>query len=129
MAISTTYAPSGITNSIREDLEDVITNIAPTDTVFMSNIGKKKVQSTYHEWLTDTLATAANCAVTEGNDAVLATPTAAERTGNYTQISAKSRRSCLCKFARWKTLRLRMKRFWHVSAWAVARLSNVLSTG
>ncbi len=89
MAISTTYAPSGITNSIREDLEDVITNIAPTDTVFMSNIGKKKVQSTYHEWLTDTLATAANCAVTEGNDAVLATPTAAERTGNYTQISAK----------------------------------------
>ena len=48
MAISTTYAPSGITNSIREDLEDVITNIAPTDTVFMSNIGKKKVHSTYH---------------------------------------------------------------------------------
>lgn len=89
MAISTTYVPSGITNSIREDLEDVITNIAPTDTIFMSSIGKKKVKSTYHEWLIDTLNTAGNNAVTEGNDAVLATPLAATRVGNYTQISAK----------------------------------------
>lgn len=89
MAISTTYSPSDITNSMREDLSDIITNIAPTDTVFMSNIGKQKVKSTYTEWLEDTLATAANNAVTEGNDAVLATITAPSRTGNYTQISAK----------------------------------------
>ncbi len=89
MATETTYAPSGITTALREDLSDVITNIAPTDTVFMSNIGKEKVKGKYHEWLTDTLTTAANCAVTEGNDAVLTTPNAQTRVGNYTQVAAK----------------------------------------
>jgi hypothetical protein len=48
MATSTTYAPAGITTAMREDLSDVITNIAPTDTVFMSNIGKEKVKARYH---------------------------------------------------------------------------------
>jgi hypothetical protein len=89
MATSTTYAPAGITTGLREDLSDVITNIAPTDTVFMSNIGKEKVKGKFHEWLTDTLTTAANCAVTEGNDAVLTTIAAQTRTGNYTQVAAK----------------------------------------
>jgi hypothetical protein len=79
MATGTTYIPAGITTALREDLSDVITNIAPTDTVFMSNIGKESVKGKYHEWLTDTLTTAANCAVTEGNDAVTTT----------TQIAAK----------------------------------------
>ena len=55
----------------------------------MSNNSKEKVKSKYHEWLTDTLATAANCAVTEGNDAVLADVAAQTRVGNYTQIAAK----------------------------------------
>jgi hypothetical protein len=89
MATSTTYAPSGITSGFREDLSDVISNIAPTDTVFLSNIGKTKVKNRYTEWLTDTLTTAANCAVTEGNDAVNTTIAAQTRTGNYTQIAAK----------------------------------------
>ena len=40
----------------REDLTDVIYNIAPTETPFMSNIGRTKCTSTYHEWQTDTLA-------------------------------------------------------------------------
>lgn len=89
MAIATTYNPAAITKAIREDLEDIITNIAPTDTVFMSNISKKKVKSTYHEWLIDTLSSAANNAVTEGTDAVIADIAAQTRVGNYTQISAK----------------------------------------
>lgn len=89
MATSTTYVPSGITKAVREDLSDLITNIAPTDTVFMSNIGKTKVKNTYSEWLTDTLNTAANCAITEGNDADVTTVNAQTRTGNYTQIAAK----------------------------------------
>jgi hypothetical protein len=89
MATSTTYAPSAITSGIREDLSDIITNIAPTDTVFMSNIGKTKIKNKYTEWLIDTLTTAANCAITEGNDASLTTIAAQTRTGNYTQISAK----------------------------------------
>ena len=86
---TTTYAPAGITTALREDLSDLITNIAPTDTVFMSNIGKEKIKGKYHEWLQDTLTTAANCAVTEGNDAVLTQALAQTRVGNYAQISAK----------------------------------------
>lgn len=89
MGTSTTFAPTNITNELRENLDDVITNIAPTDTVFMSNISKKKVDGTYVEWLEDTLATAANNAVTEGNDAVYAAIVAPSRTGNYVQQSAK----------------------------------------
>jgi len=89
MATSTTFAPSGITVELRENLDEVITNIAPTDTVFLSNISKKKIQGTYYEWLEDTLAAAANNAVTEGNDAVYATIVAPTRTGNYVQQSAK----------------------------------------
>jgi hypothetical protein len=89
MALSSTHYPAGITYAIREDLSDIITNIAPTDTVFLSNIGKETATNKYHEWLTDTLSTAANCAVTEGNDAVAADILAQTRTGNYTQIAAK----------------------------------------
>lgn len=89
MATTTTANPAGITTSLRDDLSDVITNISPTDTVFMSNIGKVKVKGKYHEWLTDSLSTAANCAVTEGNDAVVADGHSQTRTGNYTQIAAK----------------------------------------
>lgn len=88
MAQATTGLPTGITTALREQLDDVITNIAPYDTVFLSNIPKTKVKGKYVEWLIDTLTTAANNAVTEGNDAVLATPAAQTRKGNYTQISA-----------------------------------------
>uniref|UniRef100_A0A6H1ZIY1 Putative capsid protein n=1 Tax=viral metagenome TaxID=1070528 RepID=A0A6H1ZIY1_9ZZZZ len=48
MATATTYSPSTVTYSHREDLEDLITNISPTDTVFMSNISKTKVKAKYH---------------------------------------------------------------------------------
>jgi hypothetical protein len=87
--VTTTASPAGITYGLREDLSDVITNISPADTVFMSNIGKTKVKAKYHEWLTESLTAAANCAVTEGNDAVLADGHYQSRVGNYTQIAAK----------------------------------------
>lgn len=44
---------------IREELSDVITNIDPTDTTFISNIPKGKSSSYKHEWITDTLTAAA----------------------------------------------------------------------
>lgn len=89
MATSTTFNPAGITVELREQLDDLITNIAPVDTVFMSNIGKTKVKGRYVEWLEDTLATAANNAVTEGNDAVYGTIVAPSRVGNYVQQATK----------------------------------------
>lgn len=74
----------------REDLRDVIYNIAPTDTPFMSNAGTGSASNTYHEWQTDTLASAVDTnAVAEGDDATTDAVTPTVRLGNYTQISDK----------------------------------------
>ena len=52
-----TYSQVGI----REDLEDIIYNIAPMDTYFFNNVSKSKAKNTLHDWQTDTLdAPAAN---------------------------------------------------------------------
>ena len=81
-----TYAAVGL----REDLSDVIYNISPTDTPFMSTIGKTKATAVYHEWQTDSLAAAAANAAVEGADASTATLSATTRVGNRTQISQKT---------------------------------------
>ncbi len=77
--------------AIREDLSDVIYDISPTDTPFLSGIAKKgSVSNTYFEWQTDALAAASGSnAVVEGAAAGTATTTATTRLGNYTQISNK----------------------------------------
>lgn len=51
MAMTSTGNPAAITTALREDLSDVITNISPVDTVFMSNISKTSVKGKYVEWL------------------------------------------------------------------------------
>ena len=70
----------------REDLIDIITNISPMDTWFTSNTGSTRAISTYHEWQTDALATAAANAQVEGDNATNSAIVATVRTGNYTQI-------------------------------------------
>ncbi len=42
----------------REDLSDVIYNISPTDTPFLSSAAKVKASAVLHEWQTDSLAAA-----------------------------------------------------------------------
>lgn len=74
---------------IREDLEDIIYDISPTDTPFVSNIAKKKATATNHEWQTDSLASPAANAQVEGDDAATNTATPTVRFGNYTQIFTK----------------------------------------
>jgi len=75
----------------REDLTDVIYNISPTDTPFMSSVGKTKATAVYHEWQTDSLADATTAnAVVEGADATSATLAPTTRVGNRTQISQKT---------------------------------------
>ena len=75
----------------REDLTDVIYNIAPTDTPFMTSIGKTKATAVYHEWQTDSLdAVNLSNAVVEGATASDATLTPSVRVGNRTQISQKT---------------------------------------
>ena len=75
----------------REDLTDVIYNISPTDTPFMSSVGKTNATAVYHEWQTDSLADASTAnAVVEGADASSATLAPTTRVGNRTQISQKT---------------------------------------
>ena len=77
---------------IREDLSNVIYNISPEETPFISNIGRENVKNTYFEWQTDSLAAAsASNAALEGDDVgsfSAVNPTS--RIGNYTQISTKN---------------------------------------
>jgi len=81
-----TYAAIGN----REDLSDIIYDISPTETPFMSSIPKTTATSTKHEWLTDALAAASAAnAVLEGDDATTDALVQAVRNTNYTQISDK----------------------------------------
>ncbi len=87
MAIYNAYDAIGL----REDLTDVIYDISPTETPFMSSIGKTKATAVFHEWQTDSLAAATtNNAAVEGADASDATLSPTTRLGNYTQILQKT---------------------------------------
>jgi hypothetical protein len=81
-----TYTAIGI----REDLSDVIYDISPTDTPFMSSIGKNKATATFHEWQTDSLAAAALGGAVEGADQSSITASPTSRVGNRTQIFTKA---------------------------------------
>jgi len=83
-----TFAAKGI----RESLSNVIYNISPEETPFMSNIGRENVKNTYFEWQTDSLAAASTTnAQVEGDDVSSYDSTAATtRIGNYTQVSRKT---------------------------------------
>ena len=74
----------------REDLSDVIYDISPTTTPFLSGITRTTATATNHEWQTDTIgAASATNAVIEGNDATTTAAVPSVRLGNYTQISDK----------------------------------------
>jgi len=76
---------------IREDLQDVIYSISPTDTPFMSSAGREAVRNTLHEWQTDSLAAASTSnAVIEGDEATLDASSATSRLSNTTQIMDKT---------------------------------------
>lgn len=75
----------------REDLEDLIYNISPTDTPFMKMAGKGTAKAVFHEWQTDSLATAvATNAAIEGDDATNTSVVPTVRVGNYCQIAQKA---------------------------------------
>jgi hypothetical protein len=76
----------------REQLADVIYNIAPTETPFMQNAGRGTAKGKFEEWQTDSLASASTTNQhIEGDDITsfdAVTPTV--RLANYTQISRKT---------------------------------------
>lgn len=79
-----------MSNSIREDLEDVIWDLAPMDTWCLSNLDKVTAEGTKHEWLLDSLEAATLNAQLDGDDAVLATINQPSRYINYCQIARKN---------------------------------------
>jgi hypothetical protein len=84
---SKAYDLSG--GALREDLEDMIYDISPMDTVFLNGIARLKAASTTHEWLTDALAAAAKNAAIEGDGHSPTARALPARLKNYTQIARK----------------------------------------
>lgn len=79
---------------IREDLSDLISNISPMETPFLSGMGKSSVGNTLFQWQTDALSapaggTSGNRAI-EGDDASANAPVEPTLLTNYTQISRKA---------------------------------------
>ena len=87
MAVLQTYQVT--TN--REDLTDIVTNITPTKTPFLSSAPSNKAYMTYHEWSTDeiTVPTANDNAQVEGVDFQSEDQYAPDRAGSFTQIFTK----------------------------------------
>jgi len=91
MAVNANTNETYDVSTIREDLQDALISISPTETPFMSSIGRRSASNTYFEWPVVELAAASNSnrvaegEAAPGNDA----PTNALRMANYTQISDK----------------------------------------
>lgn len=91
MAIVTNTFTTFDAKGIREDLSNIITNIAPEETPYMSNIRKESISNSLFEWQTDTLAAAAANKQLEGDDVTsFDSVTATVRLQNYAQISRKT---------------------------------------
>tara|TARA_Y100001973_G_C5192416_1_gene331846 strand:+ start:1546 stop:2526 length:981 start_codon:yes stop_codon:yes gene_type:complete len=91
MAIITNTATRYSVNGIREDFSDIIYNISPETTPFISNMTKRrKATNTIFEWQIDSLASAASNAQIDGDDLSSFTAiTATTKLSNVTMISRK----------------------------------------
>jgi hypothetical protein len=78
------------TGGNREDLSDVLFDVSPTETPFITAIKKNKATGTSHDWLTDVLADPAENAQIEGNDSAAVDATPRQRLSNFTQILTKN---------------------------------------
>lgn len=80
-----TYSAIGV----REDLADVIYDISPTETPFMSNAKRGSCSQKYVEWQTDSLAAATSGGAIEGDEATGLSGVPTVRWANYTVIQTK----------------------------------------
>ena len=91
MAIATNTRTTYSAVGIREDLSDIIYNISPMETPFISSVGKGSCDNTLFEWQTDELADAAANQQLEGDDSMNALAVGEpRRLQNYCQISYKA---------------------------------------
>lgn len=73
----------------REELSDVIYNISPTATPFMSAIGRTNVNNVQFDWQTESLPTASGTGKLEGFELSRSASTATVRESNICQISSR----------------------------------------
>src|SRR6185503_12106948 len=74
----------------REDLLDLISNIDPYDTPFVTSAPKVKANAVLHQWLTDTLPATSTAGLNEGDDFGVGTATTRPaRLTNQCQIFRK----------------------------------------
>ena len=90
MAVPTNTVTTFSAIGNREDLANIIYDISPMDTPFLSQAAKSRASAVYHEWQTDALEAAGANRQIEGDDASANTFVATTRVGNYCQISAKT---------------------------------------
>lgn len=75
----------------REDLTDDIFRVTPSDTPFVSAVGRTTAKAVFHEWQTHSLASVdTSNAQIEGDEFTYTAPTATTRVGNRLQILRKS---------------------------------------
>jgi hypothetical protein len=89
MAKSTNVQATYETIGIKEDLADVIYNVDPFDTPFMSAIGRGSVTQPTWDWQVDGLDAPQKNAVEEGEDKAVRAVTPTQRVGNHQMISDK----------------------------------------
>ena len=73
----------------KEDVSDIITNIAPYETPLYTRLGRVKATETNHEWLEDDLGAADINAQVEGFTYFTTDAKPRVRLGNYTQIMSR----------------------------------------
>lgn len=74
----------------REEIDDFVAMITPTDTPIYTMLGKGKCDSKHPEWEFETLDTPGDNAQPEGNEFTFNSVAAPTRPGNYTQIFTKT---------------------------------------
>lgn len=90
MAIVTNTFRTGQAVGIREDLDDVVSRITPSDTPIYSMCDKQGAKNNHPEWEIDVLRAPAQNAQEEGDDYSFNTVVPPVRVGNYTQIFRES---------------------------------------
>jgi len=89
-AINNTFVSDNAVG-VREDLSDVISNISPTMTPFITNAGMgPKAKQTRFDWQLDNLADAGTNHWPEGDDVTFDEITETEKVSNVVQISRKA---------------------------------------
>ena len=71
----------------REDLSNIIYNISPMQTPFMSSIGTRNVKNVVFDWQTESLPTPSGAGQLEGFELSRAASTSTSRVSNVCQIS------------------------------------------